>query len=92
MLLQSGRPDIGHPVALAASLALVGAMGPRFLKTKKVCGVPRMHEGQLCLVPYHACLPLSLSCLAQIWPAGVMAVAGGLTAWYEGVQTRDWLA
>lgn len=33
---QSGRPDIGHPLALAASIALVGAMAPRYLKTKKV--------------------------------------------------------
>jgi len=35
--LQSGRPDIGHPLALAASVALVGAMAPRYLRTKKVC-------------------------------------------------------
>ncbi|PSC67790.1 transmembrane s 14c isoform B [Micractinium conductrix] len=34
--ISSGRPDIGHPLSLVASLALVGAMAPRFAKTKKL--------------------------------------------------------
>ncbi|PRW45197.1 UPF0136 domain isoform B [Chlorella sorokiniana] len=33
--INSGRPDVGHPLALVASIALVGAMAPRYLKTKK---------------------------------------------------------
>ena len=39
---QSGRPDIGHPLSLVASLALVGAMAPRFAKTKKARGRGRI--------------------------------------------------
>lgn len=34
--INSGRPDVGHPLSLAASLALLGAMAPRFAKTRKV--------------------------------------------------------
>lgn len=36
MQINGGRPDIGHPLALVASLALVGSMAPRFAKTRKV--------------------------------------------------------
>lgn len=34
--LRSGRSDLGHPCNLAASLALVGAMTPRAMKTRKL--------------------------------------------------------
>ncbi|KAL4448198.1 hypothetical protein ABPG75_005417 [Micractinium tetrahymenae] len=59
--INSGRPDVGHPLSLAASLALLGAMAPRFAKTRKV------------------------------WPAGVMSLAGALSAVYQGMKTREWL-
>ncbi|KAL6777845.1 hypothetical protein ACKKBG_A15895 [Auxenochlorella protothecoides x Auxenochlorella symbiontica] len=34
-LIQIGRSDRGHQVSLAASLVLLGAMGPRYLRTRK---------------------------------------------------------
>lgn len=33
--VQIGRSDRGHQVSLAASLVLLGAMGPRYLRTRK---------------------------------------------------------
>lgn len=34
--VQNGRNHRGHQVSLLASAALLGAMGPRFIKTRKV--------------------------------------------------------
>lgn len=34
--LQNGRSDRGHQVSLLASVALLGAMGPRYIRTRKV--------------------------------------------------------
>lgn len=60
--INRGRPDVGHPLSLAASLALVSAMAPRYARTHKV------------------------------WPAGLMALTGALSAIYQGLKTREWLA
>lgn len=35
-LINSGHPDVGHPLALAGSATLAGAMGSRAAKTKKL--------------------------------------------------------
>ncbi len=34
--VQSGRSDLGHPTNLVASLALVAAMTPRAIRTRKL--------------------------------------------------------
>jgi uncharacterized membrane protein (UPF0136 family) len=31
-----GQPEVGHPVSMIASLALLGSMAPRAFKTKRV--------------------------------------------------------
>jgi hypothetical protein len=98
--LQAGKPDTGHPLSLAASVALLGGMVPRFLKTRKVRGVHALEEStdgiqhptaDVICPPVVSCACLLIPAYLQVWPAGVMSVAGAISAVYQGQKTREWL-